>query len=90
MMLLFTTSGARFACEPEEILGVLEKDPHTKATGKSYCEILVGNKTVPIALTFDAMIAAMQEYTEERELKLTEQEFPEEPGSAAKTMGDAT
>lgn len=88
MMLLFTTSGARFACEPEEILAVVEKDPSGK-TGQSYCEILIGNKAVPIALTFDAMMVAIEEYQQERELELSKQEFPDEPGSTTETLGDA-
>lgn len=98
MMLLFTTSGARFACEPEEILGVLELHSAPKKAGnnltgdqerKAHCVILIGNKTIDIALSFDAMMNAIEEYVQERDLELSKQEFPDEPGSATEPLGTA-
>lgn len=94
MMILFTITGARFACEPEEILGVLETLPAStefekRVTGKEpqpYCQILVGNQTVPIALTFDAMLVAISEYIEERDYGFSAEQ---EPGSTTDTLGDA-
>lgn len=90
MIVFQTVSGARFLCEPETVLGVLEV-AETKATrekgetrggSRAHCIFYVGVVTVKIDMPFDQVMASFGEY---ERLKLQDDEGEEEPAVPSDT-----
>lgn len=73
MMLLTTMDGSRLAVEPEDICAIIEFKGRAAGADtnapeiKPHCGIYIaaGVAAVRVALTFDAMLAAIQEYADE-------------------------